>query len=67
MENFKKTFNCVNFENEFINHVFLPHSIEMREKSLDGLHTFIYSDIFIDKIKNRNELIFFLTLIGKNM
>ncbi len=55
------------FPCEFINHIFLPHAIEMREKSLDNFSNIIYPDVFIDKMKNRNEFLFFLTLIGKSL
>jgi len=63
----KKSVNIDNFPCEFINHIFLPHAIENREKSLDNFCNIIYPDVFIDKIKNRNEFLFFLTLIGKSL
>jgi len=67
LDHFKKSVNIDYFPCEFINHIFLPHAIEMREKSLDNFSNIIYPDVFIDKIKNRNEFLFFLTLIGKSL
>jgi len=55
------------FPCEFINHIFLPHTAEMKEKSLDYFSNIVYHEGFIDKLRNRNEFLFFLTLVSKSL
>lgn len=63
---FKKKLDIDYFPCEFINHIFLPH-LDNVDKSLDNFCNIIYPDYFLDKIKNRTNFLFFLTLISKSM
>ena len=63
---FKKKLDLDYFPCEFLNHIFLPH-LDNVDKSLDNFSNIIYPDYFLDKIKNRSNFLFLLTLISKSM
>ena len=63
---FKKKLDIDYFPCEFINHIFLPN-LDNVDKSLDNFGNVIYPDCFLDKIKNRSNFLFLLTLISKSM